>query len=171
MEFETVIGLEVHAQLSTETKMFCRCPVEFGKAPNSAVCPVCLGLPGALPTINAKAVRHAVTLGLATNCSIRKDSRFARKNYFYPDLPKAYQISQFDRPICESGQLDIAVEGKLKTIGITRIHMEEDAGKLVHDGEDPRASYVDLNRAGTPLVEIVSEPDKNNFCARTASLF
>jgi aspartyl-tRNA(Asn)/glutamyl-tRNA(Gln) amidotransferase subunit B len=162
MEFETVIGLEVHAQLSTETKLFCKCPIEFGKEPNLNTCPVCLGLPGALPTINRIAVRHAVLLGLATNCSIRLDSQFARKNYFYPDLPKAYQTSQFDRPICENGWIDIHVNGDKKRIGITRIHMEEDAGKLVHDGDDPAASYVDLNRAGTPLVEIVSEPDIRN---------
>lgn len=158
-EFEAVIGLEVHAQLSTQTKMFCGCSVEFGQEPNSNTCPVCLGLPGALPTINGQAVEYAIRLGLATNCNIRMDSQFARKNYFYPDLPKAYQISQFDRPICENGWIDVEVEGTLKRIGITRIHMEEDAGKLVHDGHDPNASYVDLNRAGTPLVEIVSEPD------------
>lgn len=159
MEFEPVIGLEVHAQLSTQTKMFCNCPTEFGQSPNLNTCPVCLGLPGALPTINEVAVKYAVMLGLATNCTIRKDSQFARKNYFYPDLPKAYQTSQFDRPICENGWVDIVVDGVEKRIGITRIHMEEDAGKLVHEGEDANASYVDLNRAGTPLVEIVSEPD------------
>ena len=159
MDFETVIGLEVHAQLSTSTKMFCRCSTEFGREPNSNTCPVCLGLPGALPTINQTAVRYAIMLGLATNCKIRKDSQFARKNYFYPDLPKAYQISQFDRPICENGWIDIDVEGVTKRIDITRIHMEEDAGKLVHEGDDSNASYVDLNRASTPLVEIVSEPD------------
>ncbi len=159
MDFETVIGLEVHAQLATDTKLFCKCPIEFGQEPNLNTCPVCLGLPGALPTINRVAVRYAVMLGLATNCSIRIDSQFARKNYFYPDLPKAYQTSQFDRPICENGWIEINVEGETKKIGITRIHMEEDAGKLVHEGDDPSASYVDLNRAGTPLVEIVSEPD------------
>ena len=159
MEFESVIGLEVHAQLATESKMFCSCAIDFGQEPNSNTCPVCLGLPGVLPTINEKAVRYAVMLGLATNCSIRTDSQFARKNYFYPDLPKAYQISQFDRPLCENGWIDIEVEGETRRIGITRIHMEEDAGKLVHEGDDPNASYIDLNRAGTPLVEIVSEPD------------
>ena len=159
MEFETVIGLEVHAQLATKTKIFCRCSTEFGSAPNANTCPVCMGLPGVLPTINEKVVKFAVMLGSATNCKIRRDSQFARKNYFYPDLPKAYQTSQFDRPICENGWIDIEVEGKDKRIGITRIHMEEDAGKLVHDGEDGAASYVDLNRAGVPLVEIVSEPD------------
>ena len=159
MEFETIIGLEVHAQLATQTKIFCRCSTEFGKAPNVNTCPVCLGLPGVLPTINKEAVRFSIMLGAATNCSIRRNSQFARKNYFYPDLPKAYQTSQFDRPLCENGWIDIEVEGKVKRIGITRIHMEEDAGKLVHDGEDPNASYVDLNRAGVPLVEIVSEPE------------
>jgi aspartyl-tRNA(Asn)/glutamyl-tRNA(Gln) amidotransferase subunit B len=159
MEFESVIGLEVHAQLSTTTKMFCRCPVEFGQEPNRNTCPVCLALPGALPTINAKAVRYAILLGLATHCRIHNDSQFARKNYFYPDLPKAYQISQFNRPICEGGWVDIVIDGQTRRIGITRIHMEEDAGKLVHEGEEATASYVDLNRAGTPLLEIVSEPD------------
>ncbi|MCZ6629306.1 MAG: Asp-tRNA(Asn)/Glu-tRNA(Gln) amidotransferase subunit GatB [SAR324 cluster bacterium] len=159
MEFETVIGLEIHAQLATQSKLFCSCSTEFGRAPNTNTCPVCLGLPGVLPVLNRKAVEFAVRLGLATHCSIRMDSQFARKNYFYPDLPKAYQISQYDRPICENGWLDILVEGAPKRIGITRIHMEEDAGKLVHDGADPQASYVDLNRAGVPLVEIVSEPD------------
>jgi len=159
MKYEAVIGLEVHAQLSTNSKMFCTCPTSFGHEPNQNTCPVCLGLPGALPSINEKAVEYAIMLGLALNCQIRLDSQFARKNYFYPDLPKAYQISQFDRPICEHGWVDIEVGGQTKRIGITRIHMEEDAGKLVHDGEDPNASYVDLNRAGTPLLEIVSEPD------------
>ncbi len=159
MKYEPVIGLEVHAQLSTASKMFCSCSTSFGAAPNQHTCPVCLGLPGALPNVNEKAVQYAIMLGLATNCEIILDSQFARKNYFYPDLPKAYQISQFDRPICEKGWIDIEVKGKTKRIGITRIHMEEDAGKLVHEGEDPNASYVDLNRAGTPLLEIVSEPD------------
>lgn len=159
MEFESVIGLEVHAQLATKSKLFCRCSTEYGNDPNENTCPVCLGLPGALPTINEEAVKFAIMLGYATNCNIRKDSQFARKNYFYPDSPKAYQTSQFDRPICENGWIDIEVDGKIKRIGITRIHMEEDAGKLVHDGDDPNASYVDLNRCSVPLVEIVSEPD------------
>ncbi|MDH5751146.1 MAG: Asp-tRNA(Asn)/Glu-tRNA(Gln) amidotransferase subunit GatB, partial [Deltaproteobacteria bacterium] len=159
MVFEPVIGLEIHAQLATESKLFCRCSTEFGKPPNNNTCPVCLGLPGVLPVTNQRAVELAVRLGLATNCTIRLDSQFARKNYFYPDLPKAYQISQFDRPICENGWVDIMLDGKTKRIGITRIHMEEDAGKLVHEGADAGASYVDLNRAGVPLVEIVSEPD------------
>ena len=159
MEFEPVIGLEIHAQLATQSKLFCSCPTTFGQPPNLNTCPVCLGLPGVLPVTNRRAVELAVRLGLATNCQIRLDSQFARKNYFYPDLPKAYQISQFDRPLCENGHVDILVDGKHKRIGITRIHIEEDAGKLVHEGLDAGASYVDLNRAGVPLVEIVSEPD------------
>ncbi|MDH4226044.1 MAG: Asp-tRNA(Asn)/Glu-tRNA(Gln) amidotransferase subunit GatB, partial [Deltaproteobacteria bacterium] len=135
------------------------CSTEFAAPPNANTCPVCMGLPGVLPVTNRQAVEFAIALGLATRCAIRQDSQFARKNYFYPDLPKAYQISQYDRPICENGWVEIEVEGKTKRIGITRIHMEEDAGKLVHEGEDPNASYVDLNRAGVPLLEIVSEPD------------
>jgi aspartyl-tRNA(Asn)/glutamyl-tRNA(Gln) amidotransferase subunit B len=159
MEFEPVIGLEIHAQLATDSKLFCGCSTEFGLAANANTCPVCMGLPGVLPVLNRRAVEFAVRLGLATHCEIRLDSQFARKNYFYPDLPKAYQISQYDRPLCEHGWLEIHVDGKPKRIGITRIHMEEDAGKLVHEGADPSASYVDLNRAGVPLVEIVSEPE------------
>jgi aspartyl-tRNA(Asn)/glutamyl-tRNA(Gln) amidotransferase subunit B len=159
IEFEPVIGLEIHAQLATQSKLFCRCSTEFGSQPNSNTCPVCMGLPGVLPVLNRKAVEFAIRMGLATHCAIRLDSQFARKNYFYPDLPKAYQISQYDRPLCERGWVEIAVDGKPKRIGITRIHIEEDAGKLVHDGRDAAASYVDLNRAGVPLVEIVSEPE------------
>ncbi|MBF0287381.1 MAG: Asp-tRNA(Asn)/Glu-tRNA(Gln) amidotransferase subunit GatB [SAR324 cluster bacterium] len=159
MEFEPVIGLEIHAQMATQSKIFCNCSTEFGKPPNANTCPVCLGLPGVLPVLNKQVLEFAVRLGLATNCTIRLDSQFARKNYFYPDLPKAYQISQFDRPICENGWLNVDVNGQTKKIGITRIHMEEDAGKLIHGDGDDDCSYVDLNRAGVPLLEIVSEPD------------
>ena len=158
MEFETVIGLEIHAQMKTRSKIFCGCSTEFGAPPNTQTCPVCLGMPGSLPVLNRKVVESAIKLGLATEATLNRENRFARKNYFYPDLPKGYQISQFDLPICEYGRVDIEVEGHHKTIGITRIHMEEDAGKLVHDEREP-VSYVDLNRTGTPLLEIVSEPD------------
>jgi len=159
--FETVIGLEVHVQLNTKTKIFCGCSTAFGSSPNSQTCPVCLGLPGALPVLNRQVVENAIMAGLATNCQIAPRSIFARKNYFYPDLPKGYQISQFELPICEHGHLDIATEDGEKRIGITRIHMEEDAGKLLHpsSGEHGNVSLVDLNRACTPLLEIVSEPD------------
>jgi len=159
MEFETVIGLEIHAQMKTRSKIFCGCSTEFGAPPNTQTCPVCLGMPGSLPVLNRKVVESAIKLGLATESTINRENRFARKNYFYPDLPKGYQISQFELPICEHGRLEIEVEGQpTRTIGITRIHMEEDAGKLVHDDREP-LSYVDLNRTGTPLLEIVSEPD------------
>jgi aspartyl-tRNA(Asn)/glutamyl-tRNA(Gln) amidotransferase subunit B len=156
MRYETVIGLEVHAQLLTRTKAFCGCSTAYGAPPNTQVCPVCLGLPGALPVLNAEAVRLAVRTALALSCSIRSASRFARKNYFYPDLPKGYQISQYDEPFSDGGHLEIEIGGARKTIGITRVHMEEDAGKNVHGGG---ASVIDLNRSGTPLVEIVGEPD------------
>ncbi len=154
--YETVIGLEVHAQLKTNTKIFCNCSTQFGVAANENVCPVCSGMPGVLPVLNKKVVEYAVKMGLSINCQINLCSVFARKNYFYPDLPKGYQISQFELPICEHGHVDIVVNGEKKRIGVTRIHMEEDAGKNIHRDN---ASYVDLNRAGVPLIEIVSEPD------------
>lgn len=160
-EFESVIGLEVHAQLLTSTKIFCGCSTKFGNPPNSNVCPICLGHPGTLPVLNKKVVEFAVMLGLATNCSINERSIIARKNYFYPDLPKGYQISQFEEPICENGFIEIELEDKSKKkIRIKRIHMEEDAGKLIHDQGDD--TLVDLNRCGTPLLEIVTEPDISN---------
>lgn len=158
MEFEAVIGLEVHAHLKTETKIFCGCSTAFGAPPNTQVCPVCLGMPGVLPVLNRKVVEYAIRMGLATHCAISAENRFARKNYFYPDLPKGYQISQYEQPIAHHGWVDIAVGESMKRIGITRIHMEEDAGKLLHD---PAGAFsrVDLNRTGVPLIEIVSEPD------------
>ncbi len=155
--FEVIIGLEVHAQLNTKTKIFCNCPTSFGDKPNTNVCPVCLALPGALPVLNKEAVKKAIALGEAINATVHKKSIFNRKNYFYPDLPKGYQISQFEIPIVEGGEIVIDFEdGSKKTIGVTRAHLEEDAGKNTHQGG---VSYVDLNRAGTPLLEIVSEPD------------
>ncbi|WP_024791102.1 Asp-tRNA(Asn)/Glu-tRNA(Gln) amidotransferase subunit GatB [Lebetimonas sp. JS032] len=156
MKYEVVIGLEVHVQLNTKTKIFCSCATSFGDEPNINTCPVCLGLPGALPVMNKEAVKKAVMFGKAVNATINKKSIFARKNYFYPDLPKGYQISQFEIPIVEHGELYIDVDGKTKRIGITRAHLEEDAGKNIHEGE---YSKVDLNRCSTPLLEIVSEPD------------
>ena len=155
--YEMVIGLEVHVELNTETKIFCSCPTTFGAAPNTHVCPVCMGLPGTLPVLNQKVVEYAVKAGLATNCEIARYSKEDRKNYFYPDLPKAYQISQYDLPLCEHGWLEIETENGAKKIGITRIHIEEDAGKLVHD--DEHGTMIDCNRCGVPLIEIVSEPD------------
>jgi aspartyl-tRNA(Asn)/glutamyl-tRNA(Gln) amidotransferase subunit B len=161
-QYEVVIGLEVHVELKTKTKIFCGCPTEFGGEPNTHVCPICLGLPGVLPVLNKKVLEFATKAGLALNCKIAEFSKFDRKNYFYPDLPKAYQISQYDLPIAEQGYLDINVNGQTKRIGITRLHMEEDAGKLVHQGltiSSSNSSLVDYNRTGVPLIEIVSEPD------------
>lgn len=158
MELETVIGLEIHAQLKTDSKIFCGCSTKFGAQPNSQTCQVCLGMPGVLPVLNKKVVEYSIKMGLATGSTINRVNQFARKNYFYPDLPKGYQTSQFDKPIVEFGVVEIDVEGEKRTIGITRMHMEEDAGKLIHDDIEP-VSYVDLNRTGTPLLEIVSEPD------------
>ncbi len=169
MEFETVIGLEIHAQLKTESKIFCGCSTSFGASPNSHTCPVCLGLPGSLPVLNKKAVEYSIKMGLATDSIINRTNQFARKNYFYPDLPKGYQTSQFDKPIIEFGSVEIDVDGQKKRIGITRMHMEEDAGKLIHDEREP-VSYVDLNRTGTPLLEIVSEPDLRSPEEATAYL-
>ena len=157
-DYEVVIGLEVHAELSTKTKIFCSCPTKFGAEPNTQTCPICMAMPGTLPVLNEKVVEYAVKAGLATNCEISRESKNDRKNYFYPDLPKAYQISQFDKPLCEHGYIEIETENGKKKIGLTRIHIEEDAGKLNHD-EFGGGSLVDLNRAGVPLIEIVSEPD------------
>lgn len=162
MKYEAVIGLEVHTELQTKTKIFCSCRTSFGADPNTNVCPVCLGLPGVLPVLNKKVLEYAVRAGLALNCEISRFSKFDRKNYYYPDLPKNFQTSQFDLPICEHGFLDVEVEGEKRRIRITRAHMEEDAGKLVHHGTsitDSDYSLVDYNRTGTPLLEIVSEPD------------
>jgi len=158
MNYEAVIGLEVHAQMLTDSKMFCGCSTTFGAEPNTQTCQICIGMPGVLPVMNGKALEFTIRTGLATNCAISSYSRFARKNYFYPDLPKGYQVSQYELPICEHGHVDITVEGETRRIGITRIHMEEDAGKNIHEGGGSY-SFVDLNRAGVPLMEIVSEPD------------
>lgn len=158
IKYEAVIGLEVHAQMLTRSKIFCGCSTTFGSRPNSQTCPVCLGMPGVLPVLNKKVAEFAMRTALATHCTIAPLNRFARKNYFYPDLPKGYQISQFELPLAERGFIDIEVGGKEKKIGLTRIHLEEDAGKNLHEGIED-ASYVDLNRTGVPLMEIVSEPD------------
>ncbi|MCB0319294.1 MAG: Asp-tRNA(Asn)/Glu-tRNA(Gln) amidotransferase subunit GatB [Bdellovibrionales bacterium] len=170
MNYETVIGLEVHLQLSTESKIFSASSAEFGGDPNSHIDPVTFGLPGALPVLNRKVVESAIMMGLALNCEIRRSNHFARKHYFYPDLPKGYQISQFEEPICERGQLLVRLEeGPERVVGITRIHMEEDAGKSMHDGR-AKCSFVDLNRAGVPLLEIVSEPDIRSSAEAAAYL-
>ena len=168
MEFETVIGLEIHVELATQTKIFCNCKNEFGAPPNSHVCPVCMGSPGVLPVLNEEALKLGIRAALALNCEVRRSSKFDRKNYFYPDSPKAYQISQYDEPIGEHGFVEIVVNGQVRRIGITRVHLEEDAGKLNH-ADFGDASYVDLNRAGVPLIEIVSEPDIRS--AEEARLF
>ena len=167
--YEAVIGLEVHVQLATASKLFCSCPTTFGQPANANVCEVCSGMPGALPVPNRQAVHFATMVGLATNCAINTRSIFARKNYFYPDLPAGYQISQFELPICEHGHLDVNVDGRIKHVGITRIHMENDAGKNIH-AQGENLSYVDLNRAGTPLVEIVSDPDMRSAAEAVAYL-
>src|SRR2546426_4034045 len=161
MEYEPVIGLEIHAHLLTRTKIFCGCSTAFGAPPNSQVCPVCVGLPGALPVLNARAVDYAIKAALALGCEIQPVSIFARKNYFYPDLPKGYQISQYERPLALRGSLEFIVAGQVTRVGITRVHMEEDAGKSLHEGfpDSDRKTYVDYNRSGVPLIEIVSDPD------------
>jgi aspartyl-tRNA(Asn)/glutamyl-tRNA(Gln) amidotransferase subunit B len=161
MKYEAIIGLEVHAQLLTDSKIFCGCSTRYGAAPNHNTCPVCAGFPGALPVLNRKVVEFALRAGLAMNCKIAGYSRLARKNYFYPDLPKGYQISQYELPICTNGYIDINVEGSTKRVHLTRIHIEEDAGKSIHDAYDD-SSMIDLNRAGVPLLEIVSDPDIRN---------
>src|ERR1700751_3885019 len=160
-KYETVIGLEVHAQLLTKTKIFCGCSTQFGDAPNANTCPVCLGLPGTLPVLNKRAVELGMQAALALNCTVHEHSRFARKNYFYPDLPKGYQISQYELPLATEGHIEIEVGGARKRIGITRLHLEEDAAKNLHEGfkDSPTKAYIDYNRCGSPLAEIVSEPD------------
>lgn len=168
-DYEAVIGLEVHVQLATASKLFCSCSTTFGQDANTNVCEVCSGMPGSLPVLNQKAVEYAALAGLATNCTVNLHSVFARKNYFYPDLPMGYQISQFDLPVCEHGSLEISTDDGSKTIGITRIHLENDAGKNIHVPSE-NASYVDLNRAGTPLIEIVSEPDMRTATEAVAYL-
>ena len=156
-DYEMVIGLEVHVELATQSKIFCGCSTAYGAAPNTQCCPVCMGLPGALPVLNRRVVEYAVRAGSALGCEIARDSRLDRKNYFYPDLPKAYQISQYERPLCKNGSVEIVTDRGSKKIGITRIHIEEDAGKLVHDAK--LGTLIDCNRCGIPLIEIVSEPD------------
>src|ERR1043166_7503844 len=159
--YEPVIGLEIHSQLLTRTKIFCGCSTTFGAPPNTHVCPVCLGLPGALPVLNRAAVDAAIQAGLALGCEIQETSIFARKNYFYPDLPKGYQISQYERPLASTGHVEFASGGAMRRVGITRVHLEEDAGKSLHEGfsDSARKTYIDYNRSGVPLIEIVTEPD------------
>ena len=161
-DYELVVGVEVHAELSTKTKIFCSCPTTFGAAPNTQTCPICMAMPGTLPVLNEKVVEYAVKAGLATNCTISQDSKNDRKNYFYPDLPKAYQISQYDKPLCKEGFVEIDTKEGKKTIGIERIHIEEDTGKLNHD-DFSGGSLLDLNRAGVPLIETVSKPDMRSI--------
>ena len=172
MKYEPVIGLEIHAQLQTRTKIFCGCSTAFGAPPNSQVCPVCLGMPGALPVLNRAAVDYAIKAALALGCDLQPLSIFARKNYFYPDLPKGYQISQYERPLALHGGLDISIDGGIKRVGLTRIHMEEDAGKSLHEGfpDSDRRTYIDYNRSGVPLIEIVTEPDMRS-AAEAAEFF
>jgi aspartyl-tRNA(Asn)/glutamyl-tRNA(Gln) amidotransferase subunit B len=172
MKYEPVIGLEIHAQLQTRTKIFCGCSTAFGAPPNSHVCPVCLGMPGALPVLNRAAVDYAIKAALALGCDIQPLSIFARKNYFYPDLPKGYQISQYERPLALGGGLDISVDGRNKRVALTRIHMEEDAGKSLHEGfpDSDRRTYIDYNRSGVPLIEIVTDPDMRS-AAEAAEFF
>jgi aspartyl-tRNA(Asn)/glutamyl-tRNA(Gln) amidotransferase subunit B len=172
MEYEPVIGLEIHAHLLTRTKIFCGCSTAFGAPPNSQVCPVCLGLPGALPVLNSRAVDYAIKAALALGCDVQPRSIFARKNYFYPDLPKGYQISQYEQPLALRGSLEFTVGGQVKRVGITRVHMEEDAGKSLHEGfpDSDRKTYLDFNRSGVPLIEIVTEPDMRS-AAEAAEFF
>jgi aspartyl-tRNA(Asn)/glutamyl-tRNA(Gln) amidotransferase subunit B len=171
MSYDTVIGLEIHAQLLTATKVFCGCSTRFGAPPNAHICPVCLGLPGALPVLNRRAVDLALTAGLALGCQVHARSVFARKNYFYPDLPKGYQISQYDRPIVGRGLVEIPLDGRVLSVGLTRIHLEEDAGKSLHEGTADLGDRtgLDYNRAGVPLLEIVTEPDLRS--AADAAIF